>query len=245
MKKEFKQLLFAPDQPDEWKSDPDAWLSNFDIFDVLKQYIDSYPEFDVLGPTTIDFDTKPTEYFGKCVDQRICQFNLDEFIKKGKRKFGFVFNLDKYTGSGTHWVSMFLDIDEKIIMYFDSAGAPTIPKEIYDPSPNSDKNTTVSKQKPLINRILEQYQQKYGGKGNDANNGKSGGLRIFDNAGKVHQKSNTECGMYCLFFIITMLTGEIPHTGKKLSMAQRLRLFTKSRIPDKTVFDYRELFFNK
>lgn len=249
VKSQLKSLLFAPDQPDEWKSDPDAWLSNFDIFDVLKQYSEKYPEFEILGPTTIDFDSKPAEYMGKCVNQKICDFDLDTMMKKGKRKFGFVFNLDTYKGYGTHWVSMFLDLDAKIIMYFDSAGAPTIPKQIYrsGSGTNSKTEEKEGEPKPIINRIIEQYNAISNG-GNGDSGGDSGGsseLKLYHNAGKAHQKTNTECGMYSLFFIITMLTGEIPHKNKKLSVDQRIRLFTKSRIPDKTVFDYRELFFNK
>jgi hypothetical protein len=34
--------------PDEWKSDPDAWLSSDDILHVMKQYEKAYPDFKFL-----------------------------------------------------------------------------------------------------------------------------------------------------------------------------------------------------
>jgi hypothetical protein len=37
---------------------------------------------------------------------------------------GFTINLDNHNESGSHWVSMFLDLDDKIIFYFDSAITP-------------------------------------------------------------------------------------------------------------------------
>jgi hypothetical protein len=49
---------------------------------------------------------------------------VSDCIKKGIRKVGFTINLDNHNESGSHWVSMFLDLDDKIIFYFDSANNP-------------------------------------------------------------------------------------------------------------------------
>lgn len=219
MSKNIEKIVFAPEQPPEWKSNPDEWLSNYDIFNVIRQYQDTHKDFVFMGPTTIDFDTKLPEREGQCVENQICNFELEKYLAKGKTKFGIVFNLDKHTESGSHWVSLFFDTNEKIIIFFDSTGAG-VPREV----------------KSLMERILEQGKHV-----------KSGPIHFekYDNARINHQKGNTECGMYSLFFIITFLTRETPNSNKKLSKKECLDLFLKQRIPDKVVFDYRDLYFNK
>ena len=47
----------------------------------------------------------------------------------GKNKIAIVFNLDRHDQPGSHWVSLFIDLECKFIFYFDSAGNP-IPEEI-------------------------------------------------------------------------------------------------------------------
>lgn len=220
LQKELQEKVFAPDQPPEWKNNPDEWLSNFDIFNVIWQYQEKYPDFKFMGPTTIDFDTRLPEKNGECVENELCNFNLKKDISEGFKHFGCVFNLDKHWQSGSHWVSIFIDIPEKIIFFFDSAGASNTPKEI----------------KVLVKRIKEQ------------------GLELsppiefeyFSNTRNQHQRGNTECGMYSIFFMITMLTGKTPfYKNKVLSMDERIELFLKKKIPDEVVFDYRDLYFNK
>ena len=70
--------------------------------------------------------------------------------------------------------------------------------------------------------------------------------------------SNTECGMFCLFFIITWLTEEIDnmvskkHVSKiiggkttKLSTDALIKLFTQPGITDEMMIMYRTILFNK
>ena len=224
MKSRIRKFIFAPKQPPEWESNPDEWLSNFDIEEVAKQYEASHPEFKLIGPTTIDFDTRLPEQGGKCVLEDLCRFDLARFIRAKRTKIGIVFNLDRHDQSGSHWVSMFIDIDNKFILFFDSADNP-IPPEIW-------KKDSKGGPLPLVNRILAQA------KALDMD------FTFYSNRGHQHQKSNTECGMYSLFFIITMLTGETPFTKGVLSIEARRNLFLKEKIPDKTVFGYRRLYFN-
>jgi hypothetical protein len=91
-------------------------------------------------------------------------------------------------------------------------------------------------------------------------------FRYVENFPKMHQRSNTECGMYSLFFIITMLTGgenrdvsitagvnKLPkqlvelHGGIRhgMSMEERIHLFTKERIPDNFVENFRGTYYNR
>lgn len=228
-KQQIKKYIFAPKHPPDWNDNPDEWLSNFDISDVAKQYEVSYPEFKSIGPTTIDFDTRLPESDGKCVLEDLCQFSLEKFISSKKTKIGIVFNLDKHDQSGSHWVSLYIDIKHKFMFFFDSADNG-IPSEIWiDPD-----NVDSSKPLPLVNRIMSQGLKL----------SKPIRFTFYNNVGVTHQHGNTECGMYSLFFIITMLTGKTPFTKGILSMKKRRDLFLKSKIPDSVVFQYRKLYFN-
>lgn len=206
--KVIDNMVFAPEKPTEWKDNPTEWLSNYDIFKVLRQYERSNPEFKFIGPTPIDFDTMNNE--NRCVWDELCNFSLKNYIKDNKKKIGIVFNLDKHNESGSHWVSMFIDIDEEFIFYFDSAS-----------------NKTPSEINTFVNRILLQSEE--------LNNGIK--YHYYENYPNNHQKSNTECGMYSLFFIITMLSD--------MSTRKKIQLFKQKKIPDKRVKQLRDVYFNE
>lgn len=213
LRKRIDRYIFAPDQPYEWSNNPNEWLSNYDILNVLEQYEDTYKHFEFIGPTPIDFDTVLETR--QCVYNELCHFDLNSLVSKGKTKIGVVFNLDKHNQSGSHWVSLFVDTDGKFIFFFDSAGSKC-PKAIY----------------ALVKRIQEQASNmghKY---------------RFYQNYPKTHQYSNTECGVYSLFFIITMLTNRTKF-NPNMSFADKLKLFQKHRIPDKYIERYRDVYFNK
>ena len=59
-----------------------------------------------------------------------------------------------------------------------------------------------------------------------------------------HQKGNSECGMYSLYFIVTMLM-EKTNTQKLKNRREKIDYFSNKRIPDDVVFEYREKYFNK
>jgi hypothetical protein len=81
IRKKIDIATFAPDQPKDWKKNPSEWLSNYDIMDVLQQYEESYPDFHVIGPTPIDFDTRPKDMGGKCVWEELCNFHLKKYFE--------------------------------------------------------------------------------------------------------------------------------------------------------------------
>ena len=57
--KEEKHALqkkwLRPPAPAEWKKDPDMWLDSVNIADVMNQYETAFPNFDFMGPFPIDF----------------------------------------------------------------------------------------------------------------------------------------------------------------------------------------------
>ena len=111
---------FRPLKPKTWIQNNTQWLSTIDIRKVMKQYEDKYREFKFIGPTPIDFDKRFNEHV--CVNNELCDFNLGNFVKHGHTKIGTIFNLDPHNMSGSHWVSMFIDINTGGIYFYCSYG---------------------------------------------------------------------------------------------------------------------------
>jgi len=197
---EMKYYTFAPQAPNEWKQNPNEWLSSVDIENVMKQYEEMDKTFAFFGPTPIDFDSR--KLYGECVWEDLCHFNLIEQMKKNKKKIGIIFNLDEHWKEGSHWVSLFVDISTEQICYFDSTGED-IPNEIM----------------AFVERITHQ--------------GKELNIRFnFDkNYPFEHQMNDTECGIYSLYFIITMIKKPL------------FESFKKKRITDKQMEKYRHIYF--
>ena len=216
LRETIDKLSFAPDHPELWRKKPNTWLSNYDILKVINQYEEKYNYFKFIGPTPIDFDTKLPEENSVCVWEELCTFSLKKQIEDKITKIGVIFNLDKHNEGGSHWVSLFIDLEHSFIFYFDSAGSK-IPTEINN----------------LAKRLIEQ------GKELD----EPIRFTFHENHPFEHQFSNTECGMYALFFIITMLTGKMEKKVFK-SFKDIIKLFKTKHIKDEYVFKYRKKYFN-
>lgn len=171
---------FAPESPEDWKKNPNEWLSSLDILKVMSQYEKKYKCFDFLGPSPIDYDTH--ELNGECVWDELCHFDLAKHIKQGHNKIGVIFNLDRHDQGGSHWVSLFINIKSKTIFFFDSVGEP-IPAQI-----EKFVNTVIDQGRRLSTPIHFRFDQNYP---------------------VEHQYGNTECGIYSIFFITHMLEDKI------------------------------------
>ena len=114
-------------------------------------------------------------------------------------------NLDKHDGKGNHWVAIFIDIKKKFIFFFESTGQK-IPKEVTD----------------FNKRIIEQCAKL------------KIELKELNNLNIRHQYGSSECGMYVLYFIISLLleTKTQDH-------------FLGARIADSEVEKLRDVYFNK
>lgn len=202
----FMYESFAPTMPSHWDKKPNAWLSDMDITRVMKQYESTYDDFIFIGPTPIDYDACDKRK-DEWVWPELKFFRLNKYIDYqpiGKTKIGIVFNLDHHTGEGTHWVALFIHVTEGKIYYFDSNG-----------------NTIPSKIKKLTDEIKVQGNQR---------NIK---FTLSSNYPKEHQKKNTECGVYVMYFIIQML------------LHNNWKHFKKDTITDEEIFKYREKFYSK
>uniref|UniRef100_A0A6C0I560 Ubiquitin-like protease family profile domain-containing protein n=1 Tax=viral metagenome TaxID=1070528 RepID=A0A6C0I560_9ZZZZ len=223
-KSRIDKETFAPDQPDDWKGEKNPWLSNFDIYNVLFQYETPYPHFKMVGPTPIDFDHKPQG--DRCVWEDLCKFSIKDYQDQKKTKIGIVFNLDEHDKGGSHWVSMFIDLEHNYLFFLDSAG-DTMPDEI----------------KVFVDRVTK-----------DA---KTQGITLtfYENAPVAHQTGESECGIYAIFFIITMLTlekSEMKKLDDDMEMVtepfkdykEAIKFFKEKRIPDHFVTPFRTKYFN-
>lgn len=173
LSKKILNKTFAPISPNTWEYNPNEWLSNYDLKNVMKQYEDKYKDFSFIGPSPIDFDK--TEH-NKCIWNDLCLFNLKSYIDRGKNKIAIIFNTDTHDKSGSHWISLFINVNQKYIYFFDSAGDP-VPNEVYI----------------LVKRILKQSKKL------------NLNLNFKQNFPRQHQKGGSECGMYSLYFIINLL----------------------------------------
>jgi hypothetical protein len=177
-----RELLknFKPIMPKNWENKPTEWLNTLDIRDVMNQYETKYPDFEFIGPVPMDFDTKVG--FGQCVINELCNIKLGSLLEKGKNKIGVVFNLDKHTESGSHWVAMYCDMLQESnkgnISYWDSYGMKPNPEVVV-----------------LMNRLKTQ--------------GSELGYNMEVRVNNIrHQYKNSECGVYCIYFLTSLLEGK-------------------------------------
>ena len=175
LNKELK-TSFAPLVPQDWKKDPDEWLSSMDILNVMKQYEQAYKCFEFIGPTPIDFDKK--KMHGECVWDEMCNFSVANQIKNKKFKIGIIFNTDPHDKPGAHWHSMFINIKKGTIFFFDSAGSKA-PKRIM-----TFVNRIIKQGASLDSKIVFKFDQNYP---------------------VEHQYGYSTCGIYALYFIVHLL----------------------------------------
>jgi hypothetical protein len=203
---ELNHLLdsFSPKCPLKWKKNPREWLSSVEIIQVMQQYEKAYRCFKFIGPSPIDFDD--SKAYGSCVWEDLCKFDLNKHISNKKHKLGIIFNTDPHYKDGEHWISLFINCKKKFIYFFDSVGHKC-PKRI----------------ETLVNKIINQ--------GKECN--PKIDFKFDQNYPIEHQKKNTECGIYSLFFITHMLRDHISKDYLKTKI-----------LPDDYIYKFRKIFFN-
>ena len=205
--KEILENSFRPDMPEEWKDNPNTWLSTIDIDHVMEQYEVGYPKFQYLGANPIDFDTKINK--NTCVSNELCNFHIKDIRKDGKDSLGMVFNTDPHNKSGQHWFSLFIDLKgvnikgKPCIYYFDSL---------------------ASKPKDEVVKFVERVQKQCFEIKKDID-------FLFNDI--KHQHNDTECGVYCLHFLVSMLKG------------CNFKNYIRNKRNDKQMEEFRNFFFIK
>ncbi len=151
-----------------------TWLGTSNINDVIGQYETKYKHFKFLGAVPMDFDN-----ISDMLPIDIKNLDYDNLYNNGIKQIGIVFNLDTHNKSGSHWVSMFVDLKDGSIEYFDSA-----------------KGKPYKRVQVLMNRISDFIKKRLS---------KKVTIRINNTP---HQQKDSECGVYSINFILRRVSGE-------------------------------------
>lgn len=163
------------------------WLSTTNINNVMGQYEKKYNNFKFFGAVPYDFEELP--------GLDVYNLNLDTF---NKEKIGMVINLDEHHESGSHWVSLYADLNKNQMYFFDSFAN--------QPGDRIKKFTT----KILTHMYNKKYNKNLNTKQFLDLNHEGKEFDSFDiKYNKIqHQFKNSECGVYSMNFIIRLLKGE-------------------------------------
>ena len=169
--------IFAPVMPDKWLKNMTTWLDSNNIRQVMKPYEKVYKDFIFLGPAPIDFAEKDES--GSCVvSQHLCDLNLRKMHKAGKKRIGIIFNTDPSHKGGRHWFAMFItivDINKRIEVEYYDSTNASIQREILE----------------FVDTLRDQFTNR--------------NVVIFTKNDKSEQRGTSECGMFCILFILDKL----------------------------------------
>ena len=158
---------------------------------------------DFLFLGAVPIDFDSRVYSGNCVSENICNVSVEKMKQRGQTKLGIVFNLDKHDQPGSHWIALYCDFSKGELNYFDSY-AEEPPNEVV----------------VLMERLQKQNEEL-------------GISTYIKNNEKIHQRKNSECGMYCIYFIVERLEGK------------SMNYFNNNRIDDDKIEKKRTSFFYK
>jgi len=138
----------------------------------------------------------------------LAKFNPVNILKDGKNCFGCICNTDKHVGNGIHWVAIFGDMrgsSEWTVEFFNSTG-----KEYESFIKFTERAADqLRKYKPEIN------------------------CKSVLATKKEHQQSDSECGLYSLYYIYARLVLEKPYT-----------MFDEITVTDINMFTFRKSLFS-
>lgn len=186
-------------------------LSNFNIDETLIRWSREFKDFYPCPFSMIDFNYVKNNFYNTDLSNifsgKASFKDPINGINNGPFKtYGCVLNTDVSTGRGKHWVCIFVDgrSNNWTIEYFNSSGNPPCPD---------------------VNEWMETQRKKLLGLNNN--------VETITVTNIVHQKSNTECGMYVLYYIRSRLDG--------ISYQH----FLSKRIEDADVTKFRKHVFRK
>lgn len=79
-----------------------------------------YPHFMFLEPAPMDFDLKDAT--GQCVISELCDFDIQDILRRGKTSFGTLFNTHPSYRPGGHWICVYCCLKSGRICFYDSYG---------------------------------------------------------------------------------------------------------------------------
>jgi hypothetical protein len=174
----------------------EALLSNFNIDDTLKRWARKFTNFFPCHFAMMDFERTKEEFETlDLVDVFEGRVSINLGIGMGAVKrpstcFGCIVNTDSSSGPGIHWVAVFIDIrpppgEDWTIEYFNSTGRPP-PKAMVR----------------WMEKSRARLAEHRGTKSN-----KNMNVITVPVTDLNHQESQTECGLYSLYYIRRRLEG--------------------------------------
>ena len=204
--------------PGQYRPKP---LNNTEVDSVLDLLEIKHPDFFNLHINMIDFES----YGGTLHQLRLnindivagksVKFTMPETydtkeMPAGKKRFACVLNSDKFGNGGKHWTCVYVDLrgPTVTIEFFNSSGNPPYP-QVREWAMKFERDLCKS---PIAGKLTQQ--------------------ELFVIASEIqHQKGETECGVYCIYYIYHRLDG-MDH-----------RLFKKDPISDALVTEFRHKIF--
>lgn len=116
--------------------------------------------------------------FSKINANEINDLDYKKLKEKGITKLGIVFNLDNHNQPGSHWVAGLIDLDKGNIYYYDSYGV-----------------RPGQRVREFYHKVATHMKNDLGVKPNIEYNKKR------------HQYKDSECGMFSIYFIVSLLEG--------------------------------------
>ena len=175
--------LFVPAAQTKWCRNPTEWLDSNDLTLVMGQYEYAHPSFMFLGPAPVDFASVAES--GPQGWPELNNLNLEKQLQRGKKTIGIIFNTDPHDEPGEHWISCFIDMrraNTLSLSFSDSVGrGPPRPIDTF----LSTVRAQMQNMKACPCKVSYSYN-KY-----------------------QHQRKNTECGIFCLHMIISLLEKEL------------------------------------
>lgn len=178
-KKEIIKMYFRPTMPDSWLANPNVWLDSNDINKVMKQYEETYPNFKYFGTNPIDFSS-PSPYIEGSKEKKICL--QDEICK---------LNLKDMLSKGVTKLGFVYNLDPS-----DKEGSHWIASFIDIPAKKHYYFDSYGMSPPhQVSRFMKALTLQ------------EPSMKLYNNAKRL-QFGDSECGVYCLYFIIRMLEGD-------------------------------------
>lgn len=203
-KQRLAQAYLRPAMPEGWKDDPDMWLDSNNIRDVMKQYEEARPDFKFLGPFPIDF-AAPDPY-EKDAKKKKDHCLIDEMCE---------LNLDREELKGKKHIGIIYNLDPH-----DKDGSHWVANYIHLPTNSCYYFDSYGMKPP---KQIYRFMQWLGIQ--------EPNIKLGWN-GRRFQRKNTECGMYCMYFLDRMLAGE-PYLK-----------FVRRAPPDGVMIDLRDWMFS-
>jgi hypothetical protein len=193
-----------PSQPEDWKNDPDKWLDSNNIRDVMKQYEEANPDFKFLGPYPIDFAAAADSTAENRGSSKECL--IDEMCE---------LDLDGEELKGKTKLGIVYNLDPHY-----KSGSHWVANFINIPKKQCYYFDSYGMKPPRqINRFMQWLTIQ------------EPDMKLGWN-GRVFQHQNSECGMYCLYFLDRMIAGE-PYLK-----------FCRRAPPDRFMLDMRDWLFS-